>query len=284
MDDRYYEDDEITPRENLDDDDERGDGAVDEPWVEEYDIEYPTPKKGIQCSYCNAVFSNYPDLFTHSKIHQEQKHLRFIWEHQPCPGRLVGSKFKNISLRRLEKQGKIIFSDKDNGWMVKGYEIESKNKIKLGNFDSLDGAPCLACLFEPECSVSNRVSPITCQWIKDWVLNPKSKNNSTIDYQNTKLLTVKEVKKFVIEQGDSRTKGEFVIEGMIHVVNTDHSGIPTREFMFIDKRNDVFPLIIDSDDQAILADGDKIKITGAKLSGSDDDLKLLCRTAKIQKL
>ena len=54
--------------------------------------------------------------------------------------------------------------------------------------------------------------------------------------------------------------------------------------MFIDKRNDVIALIIGSDDQAILADGDKIKITGAKLSGSDDDLKLLCRTAKIQKL
>ena len=33
-----------------------------------------------------------------------------------------------------------------------------------------------------------------------------------------------------------------------------------------------------------LANGDKVKITGAKLSGSDDDLKLLCRTAKIQKL
>ena len=168
--------------------------------------------------------------------------------------------------------------------MVKGYEIESKNKIKIGNFDSLDGAPCLACLFEPECSVNNRVSPITCQWIKDWVLNPKSKNNGARDYQNTKLLTVKEVKKFVIEQSDSRTKGEFVIEGMIHVVNTDYSGIPTREFMFIDKRNYVIPLIIGSDDQAILADGDKVKITGAKLSGSDDDLKLLCRTAKIQKL
>ena len=283
MDDRYYEDDELTPREYLDDD-ERGDGIVDETWVEEYDIEYPTPKKGIQCSYCNAVFSNYPDLFTHSKIHQEQKQLRFIWEHQPCPGKLVASKFKTISLRQLEKQGKIIFSDKDNGWIVKGYEIESKNKIKLGNFDSLDGAPCLACLFEPECSVNNRVNPITCQWIEDWVLNPKSKNNSARDYQNTKSLTVKEVKKFVIEQSDFRTKGEFVIEGMIHVVITNYSGIPTREFMFIDKRNDVFPLIIDSDDQAILADGDKIKITGAKLSGSDDDLKLLCRTAKIQKL
>ena len=127
MDDRYYEDDEFTPREYLDNN-ERGDGAVDETWVEEYDIEYPTPKKGIQCSYCNAVFSNYPDLFAHSKIHQEQKQLRFIWEHQPCPGRLVASKFKNISLRQLEKQGKIIFSDKDNGWIVKGYEIESKNK------------------------------------------------------------------------------------------------------------------------------------------------------------
>ena len=128
MDDRYYEDDEFTPREYLDNN-ERGDGAVDETWVEEHDIEYPTPKKGIQCSYCNAVFSNYPDLFTHSKIHQEQKQLKFIYENQPCPGRLVASKFKNISLRQLEKQGKIIFSEKDNGWIVKGYEIETKNKI-----------------------------------------------------------------------------------------------------------------------------------------------------------
>lgn len=284
MDDRYYEDDEFTPREYLDNN-ERGDGAVDETWVEEHDIEYPTStEKEIHCSYCNAVFSNSPDLFTHSKIHQEQKQLKFIYENQPCPGRLVASKFKTISLRQLEKQGKIIFSEKDNGWMVKGYEIESKNKIKIGNFDSLDGAPCLACLFEPECSVNNRVSPITCQWIEDWVLNPKSKNNSAKDYQNTELLTVEEVKKFEIEQGDFRMKREFVIEGIIHISNTVYSGISTREFMFIDKRNKVTPLIIDSDDQAILADGDKIKITGAKLSDLDGDMKLLCRTAKIQKL
>ena len=47
MDDRYYEDDEFTPREYLDNN-ERGDGAVDETWVEEYDIEYPTPKKGLK--------------------------------------------------------------------------------------------------------------------------------------------------------------------------------------------------------------------------------------------
>ena len=39
MDDRYYEDDEFTPMEHLDNN-ERGDGAVDETWVEEYDIEY----------------------------------------------------------------------------------------------------------------------------------------------------------------------------------------------------------------------------------------------------
>ena len=145
------------------------------------------------------MFSNYPDLFTHSKIHQEQKQLRFIWEHQPCPGKLVASKFKTISLRQLEKQGKIIFSDEYNGWIVKGYEIESKNKIKLGNFDFLDGAPCIACLFETECSINNRVNPTTCQWIEDWVLNLKSKDNGARDYQNTELLTVEEEEIFMIE-------------------------------------------------------------------------------------
>ena len=36
MDDRYYEDDEFTPREHLDNN-ERGDGAIDEPWVEKFE-------------------------------------------------------------------------------------------------------------------------------------------------------------------------------------------------------------------------------------------------------
>ena len=107
MDDRYYEDDEFTPREELGDNDARGD-VYNDPDHEKYyaDEDYQegfsedTPVKLIHCSSCSATFSRYPDLFEHAKIHQEERQLKFIWDNQPCSGKLVVSKFTNQELNK----------------------------------------------------------------------------------------------------------------------------------------------------------------------------------------
>ena len=40
---------------------------------------------------------------------------------------------------------------------------------------SIVNAPCLTCPVEQKCSIDGEISPRTCQWIEDWVIEIKPK-------------------------------------------------------------------------------------------------------------
>ena len=77
---------------------------------------------------------------------------------------------------KLERMG-LIYREKllENGrWTYK--LILKKTPIST---QSIENAPCLVCPVEQKCSLEGEISPITCQFIEDWVIaelkKPKTK-------------------------------------------------------------------------------------------------------------
>ena len=77
---------------------------------------------------------------------------------------------------KLERMG-VITREKileDGRWTYK--LIIEKTPVST---QSIEQAPCLTCPVEAKCVLDGEISPLTCQWIQDWVLvenkKPKTK-------------------------------------------------------------------------------------------------------------
>jgi len=216
-----------------------------------------------------SMSKNFSSAVTeHAKIHYEESALEFIKTHQPVGGKTILARFKRISLRELETQGKIKFSDNDMGWVLQSYDLSSVSKKISGEliFDSLQGAPCINCKLVEHCHEDGEISPRTCQWIKDWV-DPEFIEKKISNDQNDDTYTIKVAKFFL------HSKTVFNIKGKI-----------TEDELFEDENGDFARLILKADERHLISIGDQVKLSNVCLVQSSAHLKLDCMHCKIQKL
>ena len=216
-----------------------------------------------------SMSKNFSSAVTeHAKIHYEESALEFIKTHQPVGGKVVLARFKRISLRELETQGKIKFSDKHMAWVLQSYDLSSVSKETLGElkFDTLQGAPCINCKLVESCHEEGEISPRTCQWIKDWV-DPEVIEKKILNDQNDDTYTIKVAKFFLHYATFFNIKGKIIENGILE-----------------DENGDVIMLILNADDKHLISIGDEVKLSNVCLKKSTIHVSLNCMHCKIQKL
>jgi len=136
---------------------------------------------------------------------KEERTLEEELEEQLSPQEIEGFQIEKVNMEKLTNKVCVILAEKESTGMI---QSELWKKLKLGSRDgsrlalklermgtitrekilekgrwtykliikktpisteSIVNAPCLTCPVEQKCTLDGEISPITCQWIEDWV-------------------------------------------------------------------------------------------------------------------
>jgi hypothetical protein len=217
-------------------------------------------KSEFQCRVCFNMFSEKIELMQHIESHTEQFALDFIKKEQPVSGNIIFKKFKNLDLLGLEKRGLIKFSDKSMGWCLPEDVIKYEKMIKSElKFNSIVNAPCITCLYENICDISNeKINPTNCKLIENWV-------NDELVYEKDKILkSDNHIETLVEAEFWCSKSGRFDIIGKVERNNIKNS---PNKFVFLDKLNKKMPLILKLSNEKNEMVGKNIIIKNVKLTG-----------------